>query len=75
MRLPFDMPARPRFPDAPIDAFAVLHGATPQQEELGGNPINCAACCLGRSGFGACVARCIATGQACDSGLRNCSPC
>ena len=36
--------------------------------------VSCILCCSGRSGFGACVARCLVDGQCCDSGLRNCSP-
>jgi len=36
--------------------------------------VRCAAACQSRSGFAACVARCIATGEVCDSGLNNCSP-
>jgi hypothetical protein len=34
----------------------------------------CSAACESRSGFGACVARCMATGEVCDGGLNNCRP-
>jgi hypothetical protein len=41
----------------------------------GGEAVKCAACCAGKPGFAACVARCMATGQACDGGVNNCTPC
>ncbi len=41
----------------------------------GGRAVQCAACCAGKAGFAACVARCVATGQACDGGIDNCTPC
>lgn len=71
MKQPTELPSRPCLRDGPIYVFAAMKGEIFQQ----GDPIRCAACCIGRSGFGACVARCIATGQACDSGLRNCTSC
>lgn len=71
MRMPIEMPTRPRFPDGPVYVFGALASEiVPQQD-----PLRCAACCMGRSGFGACVARCLVTGEACDSGTRNCSRC
>jgi hypothetical protein len=36
--------------------------------------LSCILCCSQKSGFGACVARCLVDGQCCDSGLRNCTP-
>lgn len=33
----------------------------------------CIAACKSKKGFGACVARCVATGQVCDGGVSNCS--
>lgn len=39
-----------------------------------GRAIQCAAACKPRSGFAACVARCMATKQVCDSGVSNCRP-
>jgi hypothetical protein len=38
-----------------------------------GNAIKCPIACESRSGYIACVARCMADGQVCDSGSRNCS--
>ena len=71
MRLPVEQPARPQLFDQP--AFAL--GASQLQITPQGDWLQCAACCAGKAGFAACVARCIATGQACDGGLSNCTPC
>lgn len=43
---------------------------TQQQFNLG-----CAACCIPKAGYAACVARCQLDGRACDGGLNNCSSC
>ena len=73
MRIPLDLPPLPRFQ---AGAFYAARGDYLEvQQETFADPVRCAACCIGRSGFAACVARCLATGQACDGGLRNCTPC
>jgi hypothetical protein len=36
--------------------------------------ISCALCCSQKSGFAACMARCLYDGQCCDGGLSNCNP-
>jgi hypothetical protein len=57
--------------DQPVYAFGARQATlTPQADWL-----QCAACCAGKAGFAACVARCIATSQACDGGLNNCTSC
>jgi hypothetical protein len=71
MYLPLNMPSRPIRSDEPIFAVnANVQSLSPQ-----GDPFRCALCCSGKAGFAACVARCIATGDACDGGLHNCTPC
>jgi hypothetical protein len=75
MRMPLHLPPRPHAPEGPIHVLAETYGNIAQQQTELGDPLRCAACCIGRAGFGACVARCIATGQACDGGLHNCTPC
>ena len=50
--------------------FRVYHAGTLQQQQL-----NCALCCIPKAGFAACVAACAVTGQACDGGVSNCTPC
>lgn len=40
---------------------------------LGGDYISCALCCSQKSGFAACMTRCLYDGQCCDGGLRNCN--
>jgi hypothetical protein len=70
MKLPNPQHARP-LTNAPWTSqmtHASAAGLMPQ-----GDPICCAALCSGKAGFGACVARCVATGQACDGGLTNCT--
>lgn len=76
MRMPDMMPARLRASDlhllpAALAMTAASDGGLLQQADW----LKCAACCAGKAGFGACVATCIATGQACDGGLNNCTPC
>lgn len=34
----------------------------------------CALACKPRSGYAACLARCIALGEVCDGGVDNCTP-
>lgn len=41
---------------------------------LTGDYISCALCCSQKSGFAACMARCLYDGQCCDGGLSNCNP-
>ena len=36
--------------------------------------IKCAVCCRKRSGFSACLTRCLADGQCCDKGHAQCEP-
>lgn len=72
MRMPDMMPARLRVADQPIYA---LVGSWDGAIMPAADALTCAACCAGKAGFGACVARCMATGQACDGGLTNCTPC
>jgi hypothetical protein len=69
MRIPERLPPRPKLTDQPVYGFAAHATLVPQ------GWAQCAACCAGKSGFLACVARCMATGQACDGGLDNCTPC
>lgn len=54
-------------------AATSLTSAGPSAYALGLKEIKCAAKCKSRSGFGACLATCVATKQVCDSGYRNCS--
>ena len=87
MQMPADLPAVLRFAHQPLFNHAESSsGATAQGlfDWLPSLPIplpgigtgvKCAACCRGKAGFLACVARCVATGQACDGGVDNCSPC
>ena len=35
--------------------------------------MKCLLCCRKKSGFVACLARCVVDGNCCDSGYRNCS--
>jgi hypothetical protein len=35
--------------------------------------IHCAVCCRKRSGFSACLTRCLADGRCCDKGHENCA--
>ena len=71
MRMPSDLPPRPRLPDHPVYAFAADAGALSQQIANW----QCALCCAHKAGFGACLARCLLDGQACDGGTHNCSSC
>ena len=71
MQLPTSMPTRPLRSDQPIYVSPISHGKIAPQ----GDPAHCALCCIPKAGYGACVARCIATGQACDGGLSNCTSC
>ncbi len=78
MRLPNAMPAAFRSTDQPIHAFAAVLGGVEAQgifDIFDPKRLACLACCRGKSGYLACVARCVATGQACDGGLDNCTPC
>lgn len=71
MKMPERMRARPSRSDgqAAYVLERTLDGLTPQQF---GRGICCSAKCAGKAGFLACVARCQATGQACDGGIDNC---
>ncbi len=71
MRIPTQMPARPNRFGGPAYINAAMSAVLIPQ----GDPIKCGLCCSGKAGFVACLARCIATGQACDGGLSNCTPC
>jgi len=82
MRMPIDMPAALRLSSDPIYAFAPTPGSLASQGIFDILPIpgisdgiKCAACCAGKAGFGACLARCLVTHQACDGGVSNCTPC
>jgi hypothetical protein len=83
MRMPADMPTAPRHINHPIYAFnspgvaVVLQGPFDWVPGVGQALAiaRCTACCAGKAGTVACVARCLATGQACDGGLNNCSSC
>jgi len=61
----------------PVQAAPVLRGnlGVYQAGMLEQQQVNCALCCIPKAGFGACVARCAVTGQACDGGISNCTPC
>jgi hypothetical protein len=37
------------------------------------NYVCCLAACSSRQGYGACLARCAATGDVCDGGVNNCA--
>jgi hypothetical protein len=39
---------------------------------MSGDYISCALCCSQKSGFAACMARCLYDGQCCDDGLQHC---
>jgi hypothetical protein len=83
MQIPNQMPAAYRHAGDPLYLSAEITSALRPQGLLDGiggiggiiKGAKCAACCQGKSGFLACVARCIATGQACDGGIDNCSGC
>jgi hypothetical protein len=78
MHMPQSMPARLSGADQPVYAIAMGYGLEPQLFGGIGDWIQrakCLACCKGKAGFLACVARCVATGEACDGGLDNCTPC
>jgi hypothetical protein len=82
MILPTEMPVALRSSDQPFYAFAsatdgvVAPGIFDWIPIPGiGDGLKCAACCAGKAGFAACVARCLVTHQACDGGVDNCSPC
>lgn len=34
---------------------------------------SCALCCIRKSGYAACLARCLVDNQCCDSGVENCT--
>ena len=61
----------------PVQAAPVLRGnlRVHQVGLLEQQQLSCALCCVPKAGYGACVARCAVTGQACDGGLSNCTPC
>jgi len=76
MFLPTEMPAALRCSDQPFYSFSSAANGLAAQGIFDwlpipglGDSVKCAACCAGKAGFGACLARCIATGQACDGGL------
>jgi hypothetical protein len=78
MQMPMPMPAVMRMPFEPTFAFgADSDGARAQGpfDFIDPTRLRCLACCQPKAGFGACVARCVATGQACDGGVDNCSNC
>ncbi len=78
MKIPMPMPAVLRSPHHPIFAFTTAAGGAEAQgifDFIDPTRLKCLACCQGKAGFLACVARCVATGQACDGGLDNCTPC
>ena len=73
---------RPRNPDFLLRPGELLEVAQAQARLAGladgleaASPLGCALCCSGKSGFGACVARCLLDGKACDGGVSNCTPC
>lgn len=37
-----------------------------------GDYLSCALCCSQKSGFAACMTRCLYDGKCCDGGLKNC---
>jgi len=61
----------------PTQAVPVLRGYIHAAHigQLLQQQLDCGLCCLPKAGFGACVARCIVDGQACDGGTTNCSQC
>lgn len=70
MKMPVPLRARP-------DACAVRNTSIPETRPgliPQGDVLCCTALCSGKAGFAACLARCLATGQACDGGLSNCTP-
>ena len=71
MRIPEQLPSRPQRSDQPTYTVAMSIAGVMQQADW----LRCSACCAGKAGFGACLARCMATGQACDGGVDNCSSC
>jgi hypothetical protein len=72
MNIPHWMPARLSVADQPVYALAGLDGLEPQQFGDWIQRAKCAAACVRKSGYAACLARCLVTGQACDGGLDNC---
>jgi hypothetical protein len=80
MFLPTEMPAALRCSDQPFYASSSAADGLAAQGIFDlipgiGDGVRCAACCAGKAGFAACVARCLVTHQACDGGVDNCSPC
>jgi hypothetical protein len=80
MRVPVASPARPARSDQLTLGPMVLASALQAQGLFDGwfpdpTKLKCIACCHHKAGFLACVARCVATGQACDGGVDNCTSC
>lgn len=75
MRLPEILPTRPSQAGQPMYAFAALAGRIGPQvlDFLDPKKIKCAAACVPRAGYAACLARCLVDGQVCDGGLHNCT--
>jgi hypothetical protein len=80
MQVPVALPARPARSDQLTLAPMALAGALQAQGIFDGffpDPakLKCILCCQHKAGTLACIARCVATGQACDGGIDNCTPC
>ena len=72
MKMPIRMPQALRHTDQPTFARASFGGLHPQFDFLNPRNIACAAACSRKSGYAACLARCLVTGEACDGGINNC---
>jgi hypothetical protein len=72
MNLPSWMPVRLSVMDQPVYATAQFTAVEQQQFGDWIQRAKCAAACVRKSGYAACLARCLVTGEACDGGLDNC---
>ena len=61
--------------DEAISVYLPVSGRSAAElKALSGDYLSCALCCSQKSGFAACMARCLYDGQCCDGGLSNCNP-
>lgn len=71
MNMPSYMPEALRRMNEPVFARGFSGGLT-RQDLFDPRNIACAAACSRKAGLVACLARCLATGEACDGGIDNC---
>ncbi len=58
-----------------ISVYLPVQGRSASElKTISGDYLSCALCCSQKSGFAACMARCLLDGQCCDGGVSNCNP-